>query len=338
MTGSAEFGTTIILPVFMKDTGFANVELLRRSIDSVRDQKFPGPYELLIVDDGSATPIQNLMPNLGASDANLPVRVIRCARNGGLVHALNRGLAESRYPVIARLDADDRWLPSKIEKQFSLFAQDPDLTITATGMTLVKPSGEAIETHIRPGDWDGILRFFIEVGCPFPHGSVIARRDIFELVGGYPHDPRLSHCEDYALWGIWLRFFKPSMVEEALYDYTVSPNSISAQHAEQQRCASRKVNFDFSMATPVGRVPQALQALAIALGVSLTEAGVVAYRTWRHRLELLLPQSAIEPLRVLLPDRIVKAHAPMRQPQTSLPKLLQRAIELPSGSVLASVR
>jgi Glycosyl transferase family 2 len=232
-------------------------------------------------------------------------RFIRASRNNGLVNALNIGLIESRYPFIARMDADDRWLPTKIEKQFLLFDADPDLSITATGMHLVTPDGEPFETHIRAGDWNGILRFFIDGGCPFPHGSILARREIFHLMGGYSHRPATAHCEDYALWGNWLRFFKPAMVEEALYDYTVSTNSVLSVQTEQQRQAAGAVNACFKALDPVERVPKALADLADATGLSVLEAGVLAYTLWSFRLSVRLPEAALRPLDALMPDRIV---------------------------------
>ena len=213
---------------------------------------------------------------------------------------------ESRYPFVARLDADDQWLPTKIAKQFALLQNDRDLSITATGMTLVTADGKPVETHVRSGDWNGILRFFVDVGCPFPHGSVVARRDIFHLLGGYPHDPAMSHCEDYALWGVWLRFFKPAMVEEALYDYTVSDGSVSVQNREQQLNASRRVCANFAAINAADRLPEALGQLAHVLNVSLIQAGIVAYRLWRYRLMVQIPSDAVAAVRVLMPDRLVK--------------------------------
>lgn len=329
MIGQPELGVTVVLPVFLRDADPGELQLFKRALESIVDQKFPGPYEILVVDD-SPTPIEHLTPDLGLKKADAEIRFVRPDRSGGLVQALNRGLAESRHPFIARLDADDRWLPTKIEKQFELFARDPDLTITATGMTLVTPSGVPIEAHVRPGDWNGILRFFLDVGCPFPHGSVLARRDIYRLLGGYPH---FTQCEDYALWGTWLRFFKPAMVEEALYDYTVSTSSASARHAEELLAASRKVNLAFHAISPVGRVPDALQALADDLGLGLIEAGTVAYRMWRHRLELALPAATVEAIRTLMPDRIVRIADFSERPRASLQKILGRPVE-PTGQLV----
>lgn len=295
-------GISILLPAFFREVGTEDIRLLRRALESIRQQEFPESYEVLLLDDGSTTPIESLAPHLGYENLE-NVRFVRNQKNQGLVYTLNRGLTEARHPLIARLDADDRWLPSKNKKQLDLLAADRDLTITATGMTLVTPDGKPLEAHVRPGHWKGILNFFVNVGCPFPHGSVIARRDIYTMLGGYPHNPISSHCEDFTLWGTWLRFFKPAMVEEALYDYTVSSASVSAMHGEQQRRATESVKLYFKNLDLVGRLPHALTELASVMGCSVLDAGVLAYKMWRFRVPVRLPPSAIGPLQIIMPDR-----------------------------------
>jgi glycosyltransferase involved in cell wall biosynthesis len=297
-----QLAVSVLLPVFFRDIGSEDIRLLRRALDSIRQQEFRDDYEVLVLDDGSAMEIEGVLRKLGDVDLDR-LRFIRNRRNQGLVYTLNRGISEARFPLIARLDADDRWLPTKIKKQLDLMAADRDLAITATGMTLVTPEGDPLESHVRPGDWTGILRFFVDVGCPFPHGSVLARRDIYTMLGGYSHNPASSHCEDYALWGIWLRFFKPAMVEEALYDYTVSSSSVSSVHGEQQRRASGVVNRQFRNLDLVARLPDALAELASVMGCSVLDAGMLAYKMWRFRVPVLLPVACIEPLRIILPDR-----------------------------------
>jgi glycosyltransferase involved in cell wall biosynthesis len=293
-------GTSVLLPIFFRENSAEAIQLLSRALESVEEQNFPGPHEILIVDDGSPTPIETAAALIGSDELLQNVRFIRVSRNNGLANALNIGLIESCFPFIARIDADDRWLPTKIEKQFLLFDADPDLSITATGMHLVTPAGKPFETHIRPGDWNGILRFFTDVGCPFPHGSILARRDIFHLMGGYSHLPTTAHCKDYALWGHWLRFFKPAMVEEALYD-----GFVSSLHSEHQCKASGLVNARFQAIKPVERVPSALADLAEATELSVLKAGVLAYNLWRFRLSVVLPKAALGPLDALIPDRLV---------------------------------
>jgi hypothetical protein len=294
---------TVVLPVFFPEADGERVRLLRAALESVHVQRFPSAYEVLVVDDGSPRPVVELAPRLG--NETKAVRFVRLPHNTSIANALNRGLAEARYPFIARLDADDRWVETKIEKQLALFAADPDLTIAGTGMTLVTPSGEPIETHVRPGAWAWALDFLAAGGSPFPHGSVLARRDVYRLLGGYPLDPAVRRCEDYALWADWVRFFKPGMVEEALYHYTVSPDSISVAHREEQIRGTQLVQARLEGLIPA-RVPDALAELAGIVGCTLREAGTLAFKMWRFGAIVRLPPSAAGPLAALMPDREVR--------------------------------
>lgn len=302
---SDDLAVSVVLPVYFGEVTTGDIGFLRRALASVQEQKFVSSYEIVLVDDGSAVPIADLVSHIG-SDLFAHTRIIQSIRNNGLSHALNLGIREARYPLIARLDSDDRWRPTKIEKQLALFKNDPELTITATGMTRVDFEGNQLDDHIRPGDWEGILKFFVEIGCPFPHGSVIARKSIYLALGGYSHHPHVRHCEDYALWWRWLRFFKPAMVEESLYEYTVSEVSVCDRHSVEQAEAARNINATFKTLDLVDKLPGALQRLADSLGLSLLEVGLIAHDLWQYGVAIPLPDGALEPLRQLLPDRHIR--------------------------------
>lgn len=296
---------SVLLPIFVDEPSSKILHQLSRALTSVIDQHYPGQMEIVIIDDGSIQPIEDMMRQAKlCTPSNL--RIIRSKRNNGLVHALNLGLRAAKHDLIARIDADDAWLPGKIEQQRSRFAVEPDLSIIATGMIMSFEDGSPPETHLRPDGWDAILHFAADVGCPFPHGSVLARKDIYRLLGGYSHSPDVAHCEDYALWSLWLRFFQPAMIEQALYAHTVSTSSISYVHSEQQRRASQRISSYLRGLELSGIAPSNLADLAKSLNITLLQAGVLCYRLWHYRLATTLPAEALDPLRKVLPDRNVR--------------------------------
>jgi glycosyltransferase involved in cell wall biosynthesis len=305
-------GVSVVLPVLFRHVSALQTELLRSAVESVLDQGYSGPMELVVVDDGSPRPVEALAGELGAASSR--IRWLRLPKNQGIVGALNAGIAAAKHPLIARMDADDQWLDGKLNAQIGQFNADPDLTISATGMVRVDTDGAKIDTYIRPGSWEGILRFFVEGGCPFPHGSVVADKRVFQILGGYPHAADLRHCEDYSLWGVWLRFFKPAMIEQALYSYRVSGGSVSSEHAEQQGRAAQMVRRRFEALNAASVVPQALPALAAALGVSLFDAGRLAYHIWHFRAAVRIPEAARAPLAALLPDCVLLAPSGAARP------------------------
>lgn len=298
-------GISVLLPVYLPRLERPNVESLDRALSSIFDQGYEGPLEILVLDDGSPEPVRDLAPHL-RHGGRPEIRWLRSPRNGGLVDALNRGLRAARHPLIARIDADDAWREGKLAAQLELLRADPEITIVGTGMTLVDVQGREIEHHVRRGDWAGILEFVLTVGCPFPHGSILARTEIFRLLGGYSHDPTVRHCEDFDLWARWLRFFKPAMVERSLYAYTVSGNQISARHREQQLAASGSIQRRFIELGVAATLPEDLRALARATGLTLLGAGRLAHAMWHFGAAAMLPEAALDPLRRLLPDRDIR--------------------------------
>src|SRR4051812_23058883 len=115
MTERQQQSVSVVLPVFWREADSEDVRLLRRALDSVAIQDFPDEHEIIIVDDGSPVPVASLASF--TPEERRTVRILRSERNCGLSHALNRGLVAARFPLVARLDADDRWLPGKIPKQ-----------------------------------------------------------------------------------------------------------------------------------------------------------------------------------------------------------------------------
>ncbi len=299
-------GVSIILPVYCQEYTAIWIEKFSYAVDSVISQQCCIPLEILIIDDGSIEPIDT-RNEVKALLKDQRIKVCRLLRNNGLIFALNVGLNLAQKQLIGRIDSDDIWQPEKLQKQVSRMISGADLTIVGTGMRLIHESNSKINQNlIRPGTWEGILRFTAEVGCPFPHGSILARKDIFYLLGGYSHDVKTVHCEDFALWGIWLRFFKAAMVEEVLYHYHISDNSISSLHAEEQRRASGAVHAEY-LRLAYDRIPSAIESLSKKLGLSLFETGRACYIVWRFYTCILADGFLQKELKALLPDRRVIA-------------------------------
>ncbi len=108
---------------------------LRETLDSVLNQTH-APLEVLVIDDGSTDESAAIAQSYGP-----PIRVI-CQPNQGESVARNRGIEEARGEWIAYLDADDLWLPEKLERQ--LAAAQPGVACIHTNF---RPFGA--NNHVR---------------------------------------------------------------------------------------------------------------------------------------------------------------------------------------------
>ena len=303
MSNSAPFSISVVVPVYLRRADTSSLRFLETALESAFDQTWLGDAEIIVVDDGSAEPVRGAVESMRGADDAPQIRCLRTERNYGVSHALNVGIRSARYDYIARLDADDRWLPGKIRAQLHMFDADDDITLVATGMSVVDDRGAEVERHVRKDGWGNILDLAFGAGwCPFPHGSVVARTSIYRLLGGYSHAIRYAHCEDYRLWSHWIRFFKPAMVERILYEHRRTSESVSAVHDKQQRAAAASISREASR-LDWARLPDRMQALSDASGLSLIQCGVVCYRMWRYCPSVAVPVGTIDLLRRILGDR-----------------------------------
>ena len=99
-------------------------QFLGETLDSVLGQTYT-PLEVIVVDDGSTDDSAAIAESYGP-----PVRVI-CQENQGESVARNRGIQEARGDWIAFLDADDVWMPTKLERQTEMI--EPGVVCVYTG-------------------------------------------------------------------------------------------------------------------------------------------------------------------------------------------------------------
>jgi glycosyltransferase involved in cell wall biosynthesis len=304
-------GVSTILPVHLRSTDARTVALLQRAADSVLSQECPVPMELIVVDDGSLSPLCE-QPSLVNIFGHPNVTSIRLSRNQGLVFALNTGLTRARHDLIARIDADDYWRPGKLAQQLGAFADDPDSSIVGTAMRLVHDDSALDCDHVRGSTWQHVLDFYADSGCPFPHGSILARRDVFTLLGGYPHDPQFLHVEDFALWGKWVRFFKCAMLEEVLFEYSISADQVSTRNFEQQRLAANALQQTFQDLANHRQIPGAVAEIAQFLKRPLLETGKILFVAWQYYTDIVVDTPIFEATKTVMPDRRIYQDSKVR--------------------------
>ena len=100
---------------------------LHKCINSVLDQEFVN-FEFIIIDDTST----DATPSVIKSYNDPRIIYIRNNTNIGQTRSLNIGLGYAKAPLIARIDADDSWHPSKLELQMKFLEMHEKITVLGT--------------------------------------------------------------------------------------------------------------------------------------------------------------------------------------------------------------
>ena len=159
----------------------------------------PTGAELLLVDDRSTDGSGALLRALAEEDPR--IRII-AGPGQGIVPALQAGLGASAAPLVARMDADDVWMPGRLAVQRARLQGDPTLAAVGGRVELftdgpLSPGMQHYGAWLnRLGTPEQIHRErYVE--SPLVHPATLLRRAALEHVGGYRDGP---FPEDYELW------------------------------------------------------------------------------------------------------------------------------------------
>ena len=170
---------------------------LAASIDSVRGQSHED-WQLILVDDASTDASLEIAEAAAADDARIELH--RLTTQAGAAVARNTAIDRSRGRYVAFCDADDLWLPTKLERQLAHAAATASpLTFTSYakihGSAVVDPrtwSGSERIVHARDVVTYKDLRLQNFIGCS------TAMYDTEEF--GKRRMPLIDRRQDYGLW------------------------------------------------------------------------------------------------------------------------------------------
>jgi glycosyltransferase involved in cell wall biosynthesis len=172
---------SVVIPVWNGE------KYLAEAVNSVLAQSRTD-LEVIIVDDGSTDGTPAVIAQFG--------QIVRSLRqpNQGVSAARNAGIAAARGKYVAFLDADDVWLPNKLERQLRLFEDNPRLGTVGCGYRVtdkrLNPLSEYIPSHCSLTNL-----LLVESNGGHFSSSFVVPRHVLDDVGGF--DPRLSTSADW---------------------------------------------------------------------------------------------------------------------------------------------
>ncbi len=180
---------SIIIPAYNVD------RYIEAALQSLQSQTLTD-FEALIVDDGSTDRTAEVVQIWIAQD---PRFKLLQKPNGGLSSARNFGIHHATSPYIALLDADDLYLPDKLQSHVNVLDRDPTVGVVYSESQAITDDGSPtwVKLSGKPIDRDPLKSLLCKnfIG----HGSnAIFRKSILETVGDF--DETLTSVEDLDLW------------------------------------------------------------------------------------------------------------------------------------------
>ncbi|MBB4120634.1 glycosyltransferase family 2 protein [Martelella radicis] len=129
---------SIVVPAYNAAT------TIRETLNALVDQTF-ADFEIIVVDDGSSDSTVAIVESY--SDPR--IRLISQA-NRGLAGAHNTGIAAAKGAYIGFCDADDLWLPEKLELHIRHLRENPDVGISFAGSSLIDRDGKSVGINQSP--------------------------------------------------------------------------------------------------------------------------------------------------------------------------------------------
>lgn len=220
---------TVVLPVYNGS------KYLKETIDSVLNQTFTD-FDFLIINDVSTDNSEEVI--LSFSDPRIKYHLNE--KNLGSIGAPVKGMNMSQTKYIARIDQDDIWLSTKLEKQIKLMDADSKIGICGTSIELF-------------GDREGVKIFpvtneYLKVGflffCCMSHPSVVFRKSFLDETGvTYNEAYRLA--DDYKMWIDCIELTQIYNIPEPLVRYRQHEEQIcSVANASKQMQVQNKVRME----------------------------------------------------------------------------------------------
>ena len=183
------------------------------AIESILRQTYKN-FEFIICDDGSTDDTLSIIKAYAEKDTRITVLYNEC--NMRLAASLNRCLHVARGKYIARMDADDESLPTRLEIQIDFLEKHPEYDVVGCNRIIFDGNGNhGVRKSIEFPNKNVLIK-----DTPFAHPTIMMKKRVYDVLGGYRDSKATMRAEDLDLW---FRFFENSFqgynLQQVLYRY-----------------------------------------------------------------------------------------------------------------------
>jgi glycosyltransferase involved in cell wall biosynthesis len=204
---------------------FNGLPYVRAAIQSLVDQSF-GNWQCVVVNDGSTDGTPEFLASLG--DERF---VILHQENGGISAAVNHGLEHCTARYIARMDADDIAMPTRLAEQVAFLDAHPDVAMVGTQVAPLGDCGAGASLKL-PVEHVAIMDDLMAARHAMAHSTIMIRSDMLREIGGYWS---LPFGEEYDLMLRIGEVAKLANLDRVLLHYRVHQASMNGSGMRRMR-------------------------------------------------------------------------------------------------------
>lgn len=199
---------------------YNSAKYLKTAIDSILEQTYSN-FELLIVDDSSTDDTLNIAETYAKEDFR--IKILKNQYEKGVSGGMNTALNNARGKYFTRMDSDDISVLDRIERQVDFLDQNTDYGICSVNIAMINELGIVYSENPYPllnvpNEWTFLWT------NPLPNPPCIYRSEIIKKNNIKFNN--LKTAEDYDFLGQLVLLAKSYMINEPLYFYRFSTNSL----------------------------------------------------------------------------------------------------------------
>lgn len=199
---------------------FNSEETIRSTIESVQSQNY-SDVEYIIVDGRSTDSTMSLIEEYGSE-----ISGVICEADEGLYDAMNKGIEASSGDVVGILNSDDVFIDEFVLSEVvACFEENRESDIVFGDVVYARPNkpGELVRYYSSRHFQSWKLRF----GWMPPHPATFIRSDVYESVGKYSLEYKISADYDFFIRAFMIHKYRFSRIDRALVKMTLGGISSS---------------------------------------------------------------------------------------------------------------
>jgi teichuronic acid biosynthesis glycosyltransferase TuaG len=155
---------------------------------------------MLVIDDCSTDKTREVVRRTASDDERITLLTLD-ENSAKPAVPRNHGIRRARGEYIAFLDADDTWLPTKLEKQVELMEAEKRTGLSYVLFSKMTDHKTSTGTYPSPGlRLKGWIFDRLYLYNFIPNSGVMVRKKVFKSCGMLDEDPRLVYVEDADMW------------------------------------------------------------------------------------------------------------------------------------------